>query len=59
MKLQGYDNGGVETKEFSGPYSVYQSEFKGRKIDVKVIRLRTPQKFDEHLSVNVLRIPPL
>lgn len=59
MKLQGYDNGGVEAQEFNGPYSVYQSEFKGKKIAVKVIRLRVPQKFDENLSVSVACIPPL
>jgi hypothetical protein len=59
MKLQGYDNGGAEAQEFNGPYSVYQSEFKGRKIAVKVIRLRVPQKFDEHLSVSVVCISPL
>ena len=60
MKLQGYSGGGAEVKEYKGPYSVYQSEIKGRKVSVKVLRLHVPEKLDEPLSVSgVSPAPPL
>jgi hypothetical protein len=58
MKLQGYDDGSVETKEFNGPYLVYQSEFNGGKVAVKLIRLHIPQTFDECFSVSAVSCAP-
>ena len=54
MKLHGYDNDTAEVKEYKGPSSVYQSEFKGQKVAIKVTRLYVSQKLDEPLSVSVV-----
>ena len=59
MKLQVYDNGSMEVKEFNGLYFMYRSEFKGRNIAVKVTRLQLPQRFDEPLSVSAVPCVPL
>lgn len=60
MKLQDQRNNSGELTEYKGPYSVYQSEFKGRKVAIKVMRIYVPQKHDDALSVSVApRIPPL
>jgi len=58
MKLQGLRENSSEVKEYKGPYSVYQSEFKGRKVAVKVLRLYVPQRIDDPLKVSVVSCPP-
>lgn len=58
MKLPGYRDISVEVAEYKGPYSVYESEYKGRKVAVKVLRLYVSQRLDEPLSVStVSRVP--
>lgn len=60
MKLHGYGNDTAEVKEYKGPSSVYQSEFKGQKVAIKVTRLYVSQKLDEPLSVSAVScVPPL
>jgi hypothetical protein len=59
MKLQGYDNGNVEAKELNGPTFVYQSEFKGGRVAVKVIRLHVSQRSHDYPSVSVVSYEPL
>ena len=54
MKLQGFRDNGGGVKEYKGPYSVYQSEFKGRKVAVKILRLYVPQRLDDPTRVNVV-----
>jgi len=54
MKLQGFRDNSAEVKEYKGPYSVYQSEYKGRKVAVKVLRLYVPQRLDDPLKVSIV-----
>ena len=58
MKLQGFRDNSAEVKEYKGPYSVYQSEFKGRKVAVKVLRLYVPHKLDDPLKVSFFSCAP-
>ena len=54
MGLRGFRDNTAEVKEYKGPYSVYQNEFKGRKVAVKVLRLYVPQRVDDHVRVSVV-----
>ena len=58
MELRGYRDNGSEMKEYKGPYSIYQSKFKGRKVAVKVVRLYVARRFDEPYSVSVTSCAP-
>ena len=56
MKLQ--DDGDlIKVTQYTHPSQIFQSEFKGRKVAVKVIRVHVSQKLDETLSVSTP--PPL
>ena len=56
MKLQDGGDDLMKATQYTHPSQIFQSEFKGRKVAIKVIRLRLPQKLDETLSVSTL--PP-
>ena len=58
MKLRGFRDDNAEMKEYKGPYSVYQSEFKGRKVAVMVLRLYVPQTLDDTLRVSIVFCAP-
>ena len=52
MKLQDDGDDLIEATQYTHPSQIFQSEFKGRKVAVKIIRLRLSQKLDETLSVS-------
>lgn len=52
MKLQDDGNETLKATKYTHPSQIFQSEFKGRKVAVKVVWLHVPQKLDEPLSVS-------
>lgn len=57
MKLQDDGNEPLQVTDYTHPSQIYQSEFKGRKVAVKIVRLHFPQKLDEPLSVSASTLP--
>jgi len=51
MRLPDNSNEILKATEYIYPSQIFQSEFKGRKVAVKVLRLYVPQKPNEPLSV--------
>jgi len=51
MKLQDNSNETLKATEYIYPSMIFQSEYKGRKVAVKVVRLYVPQKPHQPLSV--------
>lgn len=56
MRLQN-DDRSLELREYGDPSPVYQNQFKGRKVAIKVVWLYVPQKLDEPLSVSSFFVP--
>lgn len=52
MKLQDDGKDPLEATKYMIPSMIFQSEFKGRKVAVKMVRLYVSQKLDEPLSVS-------
>lgn len=52
MKLRDDGNDPLKATEHVYPCPIFQSEFKGRKVAVKIVRLYGSQKLDEPLSVS-------
>ena len=52
MKLRDGGDGSLKATEYTDLSQIFQSEFKGRKVAVKIVRLYVPQKLDEPLSVS-------
>jgi len=52
MRLQDNGNEPLKATEYIYPSSIFQSEFKGRKVAVKIVRLYVAQKLNEPLSVS-------
>ena len=57
MRLQDNGNETLKVTEYIYPSLIFQSEFKGRKVAVKVVRLYVPQKPNEPLSVGAPHPP--
>ena len=53
MRLPDNSNETLKATEYIYPSLIFQSEFRGRKVAVKVVRLYVPQKPNEPLSVGV------
>ena len=54
MKLRDDGNDPLKVTEHVYPYPIFQSEFRDRKVAVKVVRLYGSQKLNEPLSVSTL-----
>ena len=52
MRLQDNGNETLKVTEYIYPSLIFQSEFKGRNVAVKIVRLYVPQKLNEPLSVS-------
>jgi len=52
MRLQDNENETLNVTEYIYPSLIFQSEFKGRKVAVKMVRLYVPQKLNEPLRVS-------
>lgn len=54
MKLRDDGSDPLMATHYAHTSQIFQSEFKGRKVAVKIIRLHVPQKLDEPFSVSPL-----
>jgi len=52
MRIQDDGNDPLKATEYTYPSRIFQREFKGRKVAVKVVWLRVSQRLDEPLSVS-------
>ena len=52
MKLHDNGNEPLKATEYVHPFPIFQSEFRGRKVAVKIVRLYGSQKLDEPLRVS-------
>lgn len=52
MKFRDDGNESLKATHYTHPSQIFQGEFKGRKVAVKIIRLHVPQKLDEPLGVS-------